>query len=84
MSRSSPPSEPNAAVLLHMAADLDRDLPVLLVDTLMLFPETLDYQRSLARHLGLTNVQHLRADAADLARLDSTARCTAATPTPAA
>jgi phosphoadenosine phosphosulfate reductase len=60
----------DAAVLLHMAAEHDRDLPVLLVDTLMLFPETLEYQRSLARHLGLTNVQHLRADAADLALLD--------------
>ena len=33
-----------AAVLLHMVAEIDRDLPVLMIDTLMLFQETLDYQ----------------------------------------
>ena len=49
-----------AAVLLHMVADIDRDLPVLMINSLMLFEETLDYQRTLARHLGLTNVQHLQ------------------------
>ena len=59
-----------AAVLLNMVAELDRDLPVLMIDSLMLFPETLQYQRDLAAHLGLTNVQHLHPDAADLARLD--------------
>jgi phosphoadenosine phosphosulfate reductase len=59
-----------AAVLLGMVAEVDRDLPVLMVDTLMLFEETLDYQRTLSAHLGLTNVQHLRPEATDLARLD--------------
>jgi phosphoadenosine phosphosulfate reductase len=59
-----------AAVLLNMVADIDRDLPVLLVDTLMLFEETLEYQRTLSQHLGLTNVQHIRPDPMDLARLD--------------
>lgn len=59
-----------AAVLLHMVAGLDRDLPVLMVDTLMLFEETLVYQRELAAHLGLRNVQHVRPDARDLAALD--------------
>lgn len=59
-----------AAVLLHMVAQVDRTVPVLLVDTLMLFEETLQYQRDLSEMLGLTNVQHLRPDAADLARLD--------------
>ncbi len=34
-----------AAVLLKMVADIDRDLPVLMIDLLMLFEETLDYQR---------------------------------------
>jgi phosphoadenosine phosphosulfate reductase len=59
-----------AAVLLDMAARVDRDLPVLLVDTLMLFEETLDYQLTLSDHLGLTNVQHIRPEPADLERLD--------------
>lgn len=59
-----------AAVLLNMVAELDRNLPVLMIDSLMLFRETLDYQRSLSAHLGLTNVQHLHPDATDLARLD--------------
>ena len=34
-----------AAVLLNMVAEIDRDLPVLMIDSLMLFEETLDYQR---------------------------------------
>lgn len=59
-----------AAVLLHMVAGIDRDLPVLMVDTLMLFEETLEYQRALSDHLGLRNVQHVRPDPRDLATLD--------------
>ncbi len=59
-----------AAVLLHMAAELDPDLPILMINSLMLFEETLQYQRDLSQHLGLTNVQHLRPDPNDLARLD--------------
>ncbi len=60
----------DSAILLHMIAGLDRDLPVLMIDTLMLFEETLAYQRDLADRLGLTNVQHLRPAPADLAALD--------------
>jgi phosphoadenosine phosphosulfate reductase len=59
-----------AAVLLKMVADIDRDLPVLMIDSKMLFEETLAYQRELSAHLGLSNVQHLTPDAMDLARLD--------------
>jgi phosphoadenosine phosphosulfate reductase len=59
-----------AAVLLHMVAAIDRDLPVLMIDSLMLFEETLEYQRELSAYLGLTNVQHLHPDRMDLARLD--------------
>lgn len=47
----------DSAVLLHMAAQIDRAVPVLFIDTLMLFPETLAYQRDLAAHLGLTGVR---------------------------
>lgn len=59
-----------AAVLLKMVADLDRDLPVLMIDSLLLFEETIQYQRTLAQHLGLRNVQLLRPLDTDLARLD--------------
>ena len=36
-------------MLLHMVAEIDRDLPVLMIDSLMLFEETLEYQRDLSR-----------------------------------
>jgi phosphoadenosine phosphosulfate reductase len=64
----------DSAVLLHMVAGIDPDLPVLMIDTLMLFEETLAYQRTLADRLGLANVQHLRPDRADLAMLDPDGR----------
>ncbi|MGH7011491.1 MAG: DUF934 domain-containing protein, partial [Caulobacteraceae bacterium] len=41
-----------SAVLLHMAAEVDRDMPVLFLDTGMLFAQTLDYRRELAGRLG--------------------------------
>jgi phosphoadenosine phosphosulfate reductase len=59
-----------AAVLLRMVAEIEPATPVLMIDSLMLFEETLEYQRELSRHLGLTNVQHLHPDLTDLARLD--------------
>ena len=49
-------------VLLHLASVIDRTTPVLFVDTEMLFPETLEYQREVARHLGLTDVRVIRPD----------------------
>jgi phosphoadenosine phosphosulfate reductase len=60
----------DAAVLLHMVSEVDRDTPVLLVDTLMLFEETLEYQRDLSAALGLRNVRHVRAEVRDLSALD--------------
>lgn len=51
----------DSAVLLHLIAQIDRDLPVLFIDTALLFEETLTYQQELADHLGLTNVQVIRA-----------------------
>lgn len=52
----------DSAVLLHMIAQIDPDLPVLFIDTLALFPETVAYQRALAAYLGLRNVQTLTPD----------------------
>lgn len=51
----------DSVVLLHMAAQVDRAAPVVFIDTETLFAETLAYQKSVADHLGLTNVQVIRA-----------------------
>ena len=51
-----------SAALLHMVAQADAAAPVLFIDTLLLFPETLAYQRDLAAHLGLTRVQVVQPD----------------------
>ena len=59
-----------AAVLLKMVADIDPGLPVLMIDSLLLLEETLDYQRTLSEHLGLRNVQIIRPLADDLRRAD--------------
>lgn len=49
----------DSAVLLHMASRIAPATPVLMIDTLMLFPETLAYQRQLAEALGLRDVRVL-------------------------
>ncbi|MEM9427816.1 MAG: phosphoadenosine phosphosulfate reductase family protein, partial [Pseudomonadota bacterium] len=43
----------DSVVLLHMTSVIDRSTPVLFLDTEMLFPETLEYQREVAMRLGL-------------------------------
>ncbi len=50
-----------------MAAQVKPDIPVLFLDTGMLFGQTLDYRKSLAAQLGLTDVRDLRPAHADLA-----------------
>lgn len=74
----------DSAVLLHMLATLDPSVPVLMLDTMMLFPETISYQRDLSAHLGLTDVRRITPDSgviaqkdphADLNHRDSTACC---------
>ena len=50
----------DSAVLLHLVASLDRDLPVLFLDTGLHFPETLRYRNELVAHLGLRDVRDLR------------------------
>ena len=56
-----------SAVLLHMAAQIDPSIPVLFLDTGMLFGQTLDYRQKLAAELGLTDVRDLRPRYNDLA-----------------
>ncbi len=63
-----------SAVLLHLAAQVNRDIPVLFLDTGMLFGQTLDYRRSLAARLGLTDVRDLRPHYQDLAVSDPQAK----------
>jgi phosphoadenosine phosphosulfate reductase len=59
-----------SAVLLHMTAAIDPSTPVLFLDTGQLFGQTLDYRKSLAKRLGLSEVRDLRPAYADLATLD--------------
>lgn len=60
-----------SVVLLHLAAQINPDVPVLFIDTEMLFDETLDYQKGLARALGLTGVRVISAKRSVLLREDS-------------
>lgn len=60
----------DSAVLLDLVAEVDRDTPVLMVETGMLFAETLDYQHALAAHLGLRDVRLLRPAPGALAAAD--------------
>lgn len=50
-----------SVVLLHLVSVLAPETPVLFIDTRMLFPETLDYQRQLAETLHLCDVRTIRA-----------------------
>lgn len=59
-----------SAVLLHLAAEVSRDIPVLFLDTGMQFGQTLDYRKQLTARLGLTDVRDLRPTFEDLATVD--------------
>lgn len=59
-----------SVVLLHLAAMVRRDLPVLFIDTEMLFAETLVYQQDVAERLKLRNMHIIRGT--DIARHDPT------------
>jgi phosphoadenosine phosphosulfate reductase len=51
-----------SAVLLHMLAEVDRDAPVVFLDTGRLFPETLEYRTQLTDQLGLRDVRTVTPD----------------------
>ena len=59
-----------SSVLLHQVAEVARDTPVLFLDTGKHFPETLAYRDEVVARLGLTNLQILTPDPADLAARD--------------
>jgi phosphoadenosine phosphosulfate reductase len=50
-----------SVVLLHLISVIAPETPVLFIDTRMLFPETLEYQRTLAESLHLCDVRTIRA-----------------------
>jgi phosphoadenosine phosphosulfate reductase len=61
-----------SVVLLHMVSVMDRKTPVLFLNTEMLFPETLQYQRELAERLELEDIRVITPDAGMVAALDPT------------
>lgn len=60
-----------SAVLLAYAAEVDRSIPVVFLDTGFLFEETLAYRDTLTAQLGLTDVRSIQPDAARVAALDA-------------
>ena len=61
-----------SAVLLHLIAAIDRDVPVIFVNTQKSFGETLAYRDTLAEQLGFTDLRVFRPDPRLLATKDRT------------
>ena len=61
-----------SAVLLHLAAQVKKNVPVLFLDTGKHFAQTLSYRRKLASSLGLTNIIKIEPDQAEVEREDPT------------
>ncbi|MDJ0979929.1 MAG: phosphoadenylyl-sulfate reductase [Erythrobacter sp.] len=59
-----------SAVLLHLLARIDQNLPVLFLDTGKHFDETLAYRDALVERIGLTHLIVLTPDEAELAAKD--------------
>ncbi len=59
-----------SALLLALIAEIDRNVPVLFIDTLKHFPETLAYRDRLETHLGLRDVLVFTPDPADVVARD--------------
>ena len=58
-----------SVALLHLTAMVDRNIPVIFVDTEMMFTETLVYQQEVAERLGLRNLRIHRNR--DITRFDT-------------
>ncbi|MEM7240961.1 MAG: phosphoadenylyl-sulfate reductase [Pseudomonadota bacterium] len=69
-----------SVVLLHMVSLINPDLPILFIDTEMLFEETLEYQREVAETLGLSDIRVIRADRAAVKKADPFGRLHLAQP----
>lgn len=62
----------DSAVLLHLIAQVDANLPVIFLDTGKHFEETFAYRDALAADFGLTNIRVVAPDTAALERIDPT------------
>lgn len=60
----------DSAVLLHMIAEIDRNLPIIFLDTGKHFEETLHYRDALVADFGLTDVRVITPQEAALERVD--------------
>ncbi|WP_296222871.1 phosphoadenylyl-sulfate reductase, partial [uncultured Sphingomonas sp.] len=60
-----------SAVLLHMVAQVDQDVPVIFTNTQKMFGETLEYRDELSERLGLTDLRVFRPDPRLLAAKDA-------------
>lgn len=56
----------DSVVLLHMVAQIDKDVPIIFLDTGKHFRETLAYRDMIIDDLGLTNFQNVRPDPASV------------------
>ena len=61
-----------SAVLLHMIAQIDKDVPVIFINTQKIFGQTLQYRDELSERLGLTDLRVFRPDPRILAAKDTT------------
>lgn len=59
-----------SAVLLHLVATIDKNVPVIFIDTGKLFWETKSYRSRMIDRLGFTDVRSFSPDEADLAQRD--------------
>ena len=61
-----------SAALLHLVAAVDKDIPLIFVNTQKMFGDTLAYRDELAERLGYTDLRVYRPDPYDLAARDAT------------
>lgn len=61
----------DSVVLLHMVSQIDKDVPVIFLDTGKHFRETLAYRDMIIDDLGLTNFQNVRPDPKELKAEDA-------------
>ena len=61
-----------SAVLLHLISQIDRDIPVIFLNTQKIFGETLQYRDELSERLGFTDLRVFRPDPRLLAAKDGT------------
>jgi len=59
-----------SAVLLHLVMKADDTIPITFVDTLKMFPETLEYRETLINRLGIKNANVVQPKAEVLAEKD--------------